>query len=268
MSLIRARLPHPWLVSAAASSRSSLLSRPTAFMPSSFNRSCLAHNHGTSLGQLHNYSPTLPLTPRYTHRFASTSTAQHTSTAASQHASLTPPQPSAASSTNYAPPAAVLSVAPTSPHTFTPSSSPTPSTTPLATALSAEMSSLPAPPPPSPTASRLARPFITAMHDYPLALLLSLAVLEVSSFSLTNQLLLAGGVQFSSTFAWSYLISVPIRRSAIVKGVVGVPLGMVVSLLLPWFKEIRLTELRRKSVQPHTVHDSRCVSCCIDWLAE
>ena len=87
------------------------------------------------------------------------------------------------------------------------------------------------------------------MHEYPLHLLVALAVLEVSSFSLTNQLLQAAGVQFSSTFAWAYLISVPIRRSAIVKGMVGVPLGVVVGVMFPWFKEIRITELRRKSVQ-------------------
>ena len=90
------------------------------------------------------------------------------------------------------------------------------------------------------------------MHDYPLALLVSLAALEVSSFSLTNQLLLAAGVQFSSTFAWAYLISTPIRRSAVVKAVLGVPLGVLVSLIFPWFKQIRITELRRKSAQRTT----------------
>ena len=89
------------------------------------------------------------------------------------------------------------------------------------------------------------------MHEYPLALLVSLAALELSSFSLTNQLLLAAGVQFSSTFAWAYLISTPIRRSAVVKAGLGVPLGVIVSLVFPWFKEIRITELRRKSA-PHS----------------
>ena len=95
------------------------------------------------------------------------------------------------------------------------------------------------------------------MHDYPLALLVSLAVLEVSSFSVTNQLLLAAGVQFSSTFAWSYLLSVPIRRSAIVKGILGVPLGVLVGSVFPWFKEIRLTELRRKSTHTKQKHNTR-----------
>ena len=85
------------------------------------------------------------------------------------------------------------------------------------------------------------------MHQYPLHLLVALAACEFVSFSLTHQALLALGIRFSSAFAWSYLISIPIRKSAVPKLVLGLPLGVVVATIMPWFKEIRITELRRKS---------------------
>ena len=217
MSLIRARLSLRRL-SSATHRGGTLLS----FATRSFEQPCLTYGRCLSLSQPQ-YATVLFCSPYSRQRFASTSAPQHTDTAATKQSSFAS-QPHSSYSSSDVPPAAVLSTTSTW-SAATPPHPTIPSTTPLATALSAEMSALPAPPPPSPTASRLARPFITAMHQYPLALLLSLAVLEVSSFSLTNQLLLAAGVQFSSTFAWAYLISVPIRRSAIVKAVLGVPLG-------------------------------------------
>ena len=106
----------------------------------------------------------------------------------------------------------------------------------------------PLPPPPSSLSSRFARPFNTAMADYPLHLIASLAVFEVISFNVTHSLLLYSGVHFSSTLALAYLISVPVRKSAAPKVALGLPLGVVFATIFPWFKEIRITELRKKSV--------------------
>ena len=125
------------------------------------------------------------------------------------------------------------------------------------------MASIPVPPPASPSASFFARPFTTAMADYPLHLILSLAVFEFLSFNLSHSLLLYAGVHFPSTFALAYLISVPIRKSALPKMVLGVPIGVVFATIFPWFKEIRITELRRKSAAdtlPSAAHSSE-----MDW---
>ena len=89
------------------------------------------------------------------------------------------------------------------------------------------------------------------MSSYPLHLLVSLATFEMLSFTLTHSLLLYSGVHFPSTFALAYLISVPIRRSALPKIVLGVPIGVVFATLLPFLKEIRITELRKKSYATH-----------------
>ena len=260
MSLLRARL-RPTRLSSAVSSfgTAPVLSHSTATLHLSFKRPLPAQEHHPFSRRVQQRVSILSLSRHPTHRFASTDTAQPTSTPAPYPSSTTsqPAQPSSPpplNSSNAAPATIpstsstpITTTPPTTPITTLPS--PSPATTPLAAALSAELSSLPPPPPPSPTASFLARPFITALQQYPLPLLLALATLELSSFSLTNQLLTAAGVVFSSTFAWAYLISVPIRRSAIVKAVIGVPLGVVVGVVFPWFKEIRITELRRKSAR-------------------
>ena len=245
--IIRTRLRPPRLCSVLTfAARSPLSVHSTSSFQSSVKRPFLTSGRTVPLRLLPRYLPILPLSSHHSHWFVSTSTTQRTSTAASHQLTSTPqPQPSV--SFNHAQPTTTPSPYPTPPTTTTPTATPT---QPLATAISAELSNLPPPPQPTHTASLLARPFITAMHNYPLPLLLSLAVLEISSFSIMNQLLLAAGVQFGNTFAWAYLLSVPIRRSAVVKGLIGVPLGVVVGVMFPWFKEIRITELRRKSAQP------------------
>jgi len=53
-------------------------------------------------------------------------------------------------------------------------------------------------------------------------------------------------LHFSLSFLLAYAFSIPIRRSGIPKLVLGVPLGIIIGNLLPWFKHVRISHLRQQ----------------------
>jgi len=110
-------------------------------------------------------------------------------------------------------------------------------------AINNEIASLPPPPPLTKTSSFLARPLNDAISNYPIELIASLAVLEVCSWQVTSEIINYAEWKFSLAFVVAYAISVPIRKSLVPKLVIGLPLGVGIATIFPFFKQIRISEL-------------------------
>jgi hypothetical protein len=84
-----------------------------------------------------------------------------------------------------------------------------------------------------------------AIAHYPLETVVSLAVLEGLSFTLTKYGLLWQDVHFPILFAAAYVISIPLRRSVIPKLCVALPMAVVLRFLVPSLARVHISNLWR-----------------------
>lgn len=82
-----------------------------------------------------------------------------------------------------------------------------------------------------------------AIAHYPVESIISLAMLEGVSFTVTKSLMTAFDIHLPTLFLVAYVISTPIRRSMISKLVLAVPMGTVLSWLAPPLTKVHLSNI-------------------------
>jgi GNAT superfamily N-acetyltransferase len=82
-----------------------------------------------------------------------------------------------------------------------------------------------------------------AIGHYPIATFVSLACLEGISFYGTLQVLKAMQVELPHAFVVAYLLSMPLRRSAIVKVTMAVPMAWIISKIFPSLTRVHISSL-------------------------
>ena len=90
----------------------------------------------------------------------------------------------------------------------------------------------------------LVRRLNRAITVMPVETIVSLAMMEGMSFTVTSSLLQAAGITFPTLFGIAFVVSMPLRRAALPKLSIAIPLSWVLARLAPPLTRVHLTRLK------------------------